>query len=60
MVNFLIILAGLVIFNFVLLKFSTQSVDGDSKKAKKRKIRINSISEKTQDKSGSSDIPNAA
>ncbi|WP_158447910.1 hypothetical protein [Aquimarina longa] len=54
MVTFLIILTGLVAFNFILLKISTQSVDTDKKKSK---TSINKIEDK---KSKESDISNAA
>ncbi len=56
MVTFLIILASLIVFNFVLLKLSMRSVDTDKKKSKTQKVQINSVS----DKSKSSEIPNAA
>ncbi|MFD2562472.1 hypothetical protein [Aquimarina rubra] len=35
MVTFLLILGGLIAFNFILLKFSIQSVDGEKRKTKK-------------------------
>ena len=35
MVTFLFILGGLITFNFILLKFSIQSVDTDRKKRKR-------------------------
>ena len=35
MVTFLLILGGLIVFNFILLKFSIQSVDTNKKKSKK-------------------------
>ncbi len=54
MITFLLILGGLVTFNFILLRFSMQSVNTDKSKAKKAKI--NSIA----DKSKSEEIPNAA
>ncbi len=57
MVTFLIILASLVVFNFVLLKFSMQSVDSAKKKSKSK---IDSLSKKSSDKSKTKDIPNAA
>lgn len=60
MVTFLIILAGLVTFNFILLKLSTQSVDTDKKKAIKQENKINTIDNTSVDKSKSSKIPNAA
>ncbi|PKV50963.1 hypothetical protein ATE84_3032 [Aquimarina sp. MAR_2010_214] len=60
MATFLIILVGLVAFNFILLKLSTQSVDTNKNKSRTPKIKINSISKDTSDKSKSSDIPNAA
>ncbi len=56
MITFLIILAGLVIFNFILLKISTQSVDNDKKNPKAKKVKINS----TTDKSKVTKVPNAA
>ncbi|WP_161634353.1 hypothetical protein [Aquimarina pacifica] len=57
MVTFLSILAGLVAFNFILLKFSTQSVDTDRKKIQSKKSKINSISNSG---ANASDISNAA
>ncbi|AXT49842.1 hypothetical protein [Aquimarina sp. BL5] len=39
MVTFLLILGGLIAFNFVLLKFSIQSVDSDKKKAKAKRVQ---------------------
>ncbi|WP_024769136.1 MULTISPECIES: hypothetical protein [Aquimarina] len=61
MVTFLIILASLIIFNFILLKLSTQSVDTDKKKSRTQKVQINSVSnQSSDDKSKSSEIPNAA
>lgn len=60
MVTFLIILAGLVAFNFILLKLSTQSVDSDKKKTKKQENKINTIDNISIDKSKPSKIPNAA
>ncbi|EZH75293.1 hypothetical protein ATO12_00520 [Aquimarina atlantica] len=60
MVTFLIILASLIVFNFVLLKLSMQSVDTDKKKSKTQKVQINSVSDQSSDKSKSSKIPNAA
>lgn len=38
MVTFLLILFGLIALNFVLLKYSTQSVDGNQKISKKEQI----------------------
>jgi len=38
MATFLSILGGLIIFNFILLKFSIQSVDSDKKKDKVKKV----------------------
>ncbi|MEW7291795.1 hypothetical protein [Aquimarina sp. 2304DJ70-9] len=57
MVTFILILAGLITFNFILLKFSMQSIDADKKKSKRGKVRINSIS---NSKSKAEEIPNAA
>lgn len=37
MVTFLLILGGLIAFNFILLKFSVQSVDTNRKKSKNLK-----------------------
>ena len=56
MITFLIILAGLVAFNFILLKISTKSIDNDSKNLKTKKVEIDSVS----DKSKTSKVPNAA
>ncbi len=39
MATFLSILGGLILFNFILLKFSIQSVDTDKKKGKSKKVR---------------------
>ncbi len=55
MVTFILILAGLVTFNFILLKFSMQSVD-----TKKKKSKIAKVAMHTSDKSKSEEIPNAA
>ncbi len=60
MVTFLIILAALVTFNFILLKLSIHSAESDKKKSRTKKVQINSISDKSLDKSKSSKIPNAA
>ncbi len=57
MVTFILILAGLITFNFILLRFSMQSVDTDKKKSKPGKIRISQIS---NNKSKAEEIPNAA
>ncbi|MFD2185485.1 hypothetical protein [Aquimarina celericrescens] len=59
MITFLLILLGLVAFNFVLLKFSMQSVD-TKKKSRTNKVQINHMPEKATSKSKSSEIPNAA
>ncbi len=59
MTTFLLILLGLVAFNFMLLKFSMQSVDSKKKKAKTGK-KINRIADHTSDKSKDSKIPTAA
>ncbi|MBQ4801982.1 hypothetical protein J8L88_03885 [Aquimarina sp. MMG015] len=42
MATFLLILGGLIAFNFVLLKFSMQSVDSEKKKNKAVKSVTNS------------------
>lgn len=60
MVTFLIILASLIVFNFILLKLSTQTVDTDKKKSRTQKVHINSVSNQSSDKSKPSEIPNAA
>ncbi len=57
MLTFILILAGLVAFNFILLKFSMQSVNTDKKKSSTNKVRINPVSDK---KSKTEEIPNAA
>ncbi len=59
MITFLLILLGLVAFNFVLLKFSMQSVDTKKKNTRASKVQINHISEQ-EAKSKSSEIPTAA
>ncbi len=56
MVTFIVILASLITFNFILLKFSMQSVDADKKKAKAKRVKINTV----DDKSKTKEIPNAA
>ncbi|SHI35005.1 hypothetical protein [Aquimarina spongiae] len=56
MTTFLLILIGLIAFNFVLLRFSMQSVDGRKKKAK-AKGKINHIN---TGKAKSSEIQTAA
>lgn len=38
MATFLLILGGLIVFNFVLLKFSMQSVDTDHKRNKTKSV----------------------
>ncbi|WP_378188024.1 hypothetical protein ACE939_06300 [Aquimarina sp. W85] len=45
MATFLSILGGLLLINFILLKFSVQSVEGDTKKPQK-KIRITKVTPK--------------
>lgn len=45
MTTFLLILGGLIAFNFFLLHFSIQSVDADKKKGKVKKVK-SSIKEK--------------
>ncbi len=57
MLTFILILAGLVAFNFILLKFSMQSVNTDMKKSSTNKVRITPVSDK---KSKTEEIPNAA
>ncbi|WP_299436964.1 hypothetical protein [uncultured Aquimarina sp.] len=57
MVTFLLILVGLIAFNFILLKFSIQSVDADKSKAK----RIKSTTTKdTINKTKTAEIAKAA
>ncbi|SEK54227.1 hypothetical protein SAMN04487910_0773 [Aquimarina amphilecti] len=56
MATFLLILGGLIAFNFILLKFSMQSVDSDKKKAKAVKSVTNSNITKTK----TTRIPKAA
>lgn len=60
MSTFIFILAGLIAFNFILLKFSMQSVDTNKKKVSTRKSKINKINGKTNNKSKTEEIPNAA
>ncbi len=57
MVTFLLIIAGLVAFNFILLRFSTQSVDADKKKLQRKRYKINSIENSETSTAG---ISNAA
>lgn len=38
MVIFILIIAGLIFSNFILLKFSVQSVDANKKKGRSKKI----------------------
>ena len=56
MTTFLLILLGLVAFNFLLLRFSMQSVDGN-KKNTKAKGKINHIN---TEKTKNSEIQTAA
>lgn len=58
MVIFLLILGGLIAFNFILLKFSIQSVDSDKKKLSKKKVVTTSSLEDTKTKT--TGIPKAA
>ena len=51
MVTFLLILGGLIAFNFILLKVSIQSVDNGSKKTEKEILaekRVSSTTKKDQ------------
>ena len=57
MVTFLIILGGLIAFNFILLKFSIQSVETGNKKTKSKKVKTNA---KISEPSKAADIPKAA
>lgn len=57
MATFLLILGGLIAFNFILLKFSMQSVDADKKKVKAKKANLH---EAEVAKTKSSNIPEAA
>ncbi len=59
MITFLIILAGLVAFNIMLLKFSMHSV-GSNKKKTKTKGKVNHISNPSTEKSKNTEIPSAA
>ncbi|AXT59959.1 hypothetical protein D1816_06195 [Aquimarina sp. AD10] len=59
MITFFLILAGLVSFNFILLKFSMQSVDTNKKKTK-AKVQINHISNQEAEKAKNAEIPTAA
>ncbi|MHA7059187.1 hypothetical protein ACWGOQ_0018315 [Aquimarina sp. M1] len=56
MVTFLLILGGLIAFNFILLKFSIQSVDTNKKKSKE----VRSTTHTKLDKSKTTSIPKAA
>lgn len=56
MVTFLLILGGLIAFNFILLKFSIQSVDTDKKKLKSKRIQAS----KNLNKTKTTEIPKAA
>lgn len=60
MVTFLIILAGLVLFNFVLLRLSMQSVGTDKKQLKTQKANKGLVSNQTLEQSESSKISTAA
>ncbi len=60
MITFLLILVGLVTFNFVLLKFSMQSVNTNKKKAGKNRTEVNHITDQSTEKTKSSEIPTAA
>jgi len=57
MITFIVILASLITFNFILLKFSMQSVDADKKKSKTKRVKINTA---VDNKSKTKEIPNAA
>ncbi|MDY8136311.1 hypothetical protein [Aquimarina sp. 2201CG5-10] len=59
MVTFLLILGGLIVFNFLLLKFSMQSVDADKKKLKTKNNQITNNNANSQ-KTKSTGIPKAA
>ncbi|MDH7446597.1 hypothetical protein [Aquimarina sp. 2201CG14-23] len=58
MVTFLLILVGLIAFNFILLKFSIQSVDGDRKKVKSKELQSSTHSKIGETKTDG--IPKAA
>lgn len=49
MTTFLLVLGGLILFNFILLKFSMQSVDSEIKNKIKNKSKGNPSSEKSKD-----------
>lgn len=57
MVTFLLILGGLVGFNFILLRFSIQSVDGNKNKSKSKNA---SLVTKESLETGTKTIPEAA
>ncbi len=59
MVTFLLILGGLIAFNFVLLKFSIHSVETDKKITKSKKIQSSSVNAKIN-KAKTAGIPKAA
>ncbi|WP_378173606.1 hypothetical protein [Aquimarina sp. SS2-1] len=59
MITFLLILGGLIAFNFILLKFSIQSVDTDKRNTKVNKVQsVNSDNEIGKAKTAG--IPKAA
>ncbi len=58
MVTFLLILVGLIAFNFILLKFSIQSVDADKKKSKR--IESTTTATNTIEKAKTAGIAKAA
>ncbi len=58
MATFLLILAGLIIFNFILLKFSIQSVDGEKKNIKLKSTK--NPASFTPEKPKTPEIPKAA
>ncbi len=60
MITFLLILAGLVTFNFILIRFSMSSVDTKKKNAKANKVQVNQLAEQKASKSKNSEIPTAA
>jgi len=51
MITFLLVLLGLIAFNFILLKFSMQSVDSKKKNTNSGKVQINHITEQETEKS---------
>ena len=58
MVTFLLVLGGLIAFNFILLKFSIQSVDGNKNKVKAKNSKL--VTSESLEATDAKRIPEAA